>query len=207
MRRKKGYDYYAMFIDMTDYACQIAKRLQSIIGDFQVNNLSREIPQVHEIEHSADAKTHEMMENLVKEFLPPIEREDIIALTQELDDVVDAIEDILLRLYMYNVEEIRPEAIEFMDIIVRSCEKMKKMMEEFHSFRKSSKIHEYIVEVNNMEEEGDKLYVEAMRRLYVEEEDIMETVVWTQIFQCFEDCCDACEEVAETVETIIMKNV
>lgn len=207
MRRKKGYDYYAMFIDMTDYACQIAKRLQSIIGDFQVNNLSREIPQVHEIEHSADAKTHEMMENLVKEFLPPIEREDIIALTQELDDVVDAIEDILLRLYMYNVEEIRPEAIEFMDIIVRSCEKMKKMMEEFHSFRKSRKIHEYIVEVNNMEEEGDKLYVEAMRRLYVEEEDIMETVVWTQIFQCFEDCCDACEEVAETVETIIMKNV
>lgn len=207
MRRKKGYDYYAMFIDMTDYACQIAKRLQSIIGDFQVNNLSREIPQVHEIEHSADAKTHEMMENLVKEFLPPIEREDIIALTQELDDVVDSIEDILLRLYMYNVEEIRPEAIEFMDIIVRSCEKMKKMMEEFHSFRKSSKIHEYIVEVNNMEEEGDKLYVEAMRRLYVEEEDIMETVVWTQIFQCFEDCCDACEEVAETVETIIMKNV
>ena len=207
MRRKKGYDYYAMFIEMTDYACQIAERLQSIIGDFQVENLSHELTELHEIEHAADAKTHEMMKNLVKEFLPPIEREDIIALTQELDDVVDAIEDILIRLYMYNVEEIRPEATQFMDIIVRCCRQMRKMMEEFPSFRKSTDIHEYIVEVNNMEEEGDKLYVEAMRRLYVEAEDITETVVWTQIFQCFEDCCDACEEVAETVESIIMKNV
>ena len=156
MRRRKGYDYYAMFIRMTDYACKISERLQSILENFDVGNLSNEMVEVHKIEHDADEETHEMMKNLAKEFVPPIEREDIILLSQQLDDVVDSIEDILMRLYMYNVQEIRSEALEFMDIIVECCKKMKMMMEEFSSFRKSTKIHDYIVEINNLRK-GDAL--------------------------------------------------
>ena len=207
MRRNKGYDYYEMFIDMADSACEIADRLKEIMEDFKVEGLSDRIKELHEIEHAADLKTHEMMRHLVKEFLPPIEREDIMQLSHELDDVIDSIEDIIIRLYMYNVSNIRPEAIEFMDIIVRCCNSMKKMMEEFPSFRKGTKIREYIVEVNNLEEEGDRLYVESMRELYVGDYDKMEIVIWTQILECLEDCCDSCEEVAETVESIVMKNI
>lgn len=206
-QRKKGYDYYEMFIDMAGYACQITGELQKIIEDFQVQDLEEKIEKIHEIEHAADLKIHEMMQNLVKEFLPPIEREDIMLLSQELDDVVDSVEDILLRLYMYNVEHIRDGAIEFMDIIAKCCKAMKKMMEEFPSFRKKSDIRKLIIEVNNLEEDGDRLYVENMRKLYKEEKDISEVIVWTQIFECFENCCDSCEEVAETVESIVMKNM
>jgi|SRR5690606_17230100 len=207
MRRKKGYDYYEMFIRMGDYACNMAESLQDILKNFKVEELPEKMKELHEIEHDADAETHEMMKNLAKEFLPPIEREDIIVLAQQLDDVVDSIEDILLRLYMYNVQEIRYEAIEFMDILVECCNKIKQMMEEFASFRKSTKIHEYIVEINHLEDDGDRLYIEAIRKLYVEDNDVMNILIWTQIFQCFEDCCDVCEDVSESVESVIMKNI
>lgn len=207
MKRKKGYDYYAMFMRMTDYAYDISKELADIIGDFKVEELSNQMAKMHKIEQKADGDVHEMMENLAKEFVPPIEREDIISLVQQLDDVIDTIEDILLRLYMYNVQKIRGEAIQFMEIIVKCCEKMKKMMEEFPSFRKSDEIHKCIVEINHMEEEGDRFYVEAMRNIYTESVDTMDIIIWTQLFQCFEDCCDTCESVAQTVEGVIMKNI
>lgn len=207
MKRKKGYDYYEMFIRMGGHACNMAESLQDILKNFKAEELPEKMKELHEIEHDADAETHEMMKNLAKEFLPPIEREDIIVLAQQLDDVVDSIEDILLRFYMYNVQEIRYEAIEFMDILVECCNKIKQMMEEFASFRKSAKIHEYIVEINHLEDDGDRLYIEAIRKLYVEDNDVMNILIWTQIFQCFEDCCDVCEDVSESVESVIMKNI
>ena len=148
-----------------------------------------------------------MMKNLLKEFLPPIEREDIIQLADQIDNVTDSIEDIALRLYMYNIKTIRDEAFEFVKIIKSSTDTMKQMMDEFPNFRKSSSIHKYIVEINDKEEEGDRLYTAAMRRLYIESDDPVEIVVWTQVFQCLEDCCDACEDVADIVESIIMKNI
>ena len=108
---------------------------------------------------------------------------------------------------MYNIKTIRDEAFEFVKIIKSSTDTMKQMMDEFPNFRKSSSIHKYIVEINDKEEEGDRLYTAAMRRLYIESDDPVEIVVWTQVFQCLEDCCDACEDVADIVESIIMKNI
>ncbi|WP_129724053.1 DUF47 domain-containing protein [Xylanivirga thermophila] len=207
MKRKNSYDYYSMFVKMADYSCEASEMLREIVKNFNVKELSQEMVNMHKIEHDADVEKHTMMQNLAKEFLPPIEREDIIELAQQLDDVIDAIEDVLLRLYMYNVKNIRQETIDFMDIVVECCKEMKSMMEEFPSFRKSTRIHDYIVKINNMEEEGDKLYTEAMRSLYVESRNPMEIISWTQLFQCLEDCCDACEDVADIVESIIMKNI
>ncbi|MFU0800268.1 MAG: DUF47 family protein [Xylanivirga thermophila] len=207
MKRKNSYDYYSMFVKMADYSCEASEMLREIVKNFNVKELSQEMVNMHKIEHDADVEKHTMMQNLAKEFLPPIEREDIIELAQQLDDVIDAIEDVLLRLYMYNVKNIRQETIDFMDIVVECCKEMKSMMEEFPLFRKSTRIHDYIVKINNMEEEGDKLYTEAMRSLYVESRNPMEIISWTQLFQCLEDCCDACEDVADIVESIIMKNI
>ncbi len=207
MRRKKGYDYYAMFMRMGEYAYEVSKELATIIENFDVENLPKAMEDMHKKEYKADTEVHDMMANLAKEFVPPIEREDIILLAQELDEVIDSTEDILLRLYMYNVHEIREEAIGFVDIIVRGCEKIKDMMKEFPNFRKSNNIHDFIVSINQIEEEGDRFYIKAIRNLYIEPTDIMDTIVWTRLFQVFEDCCDACEDVAETVEGIIMKNI
>ncbi|MFS8500757.1 MAG: DUF47 family protein [Caldicoprobacter sp.] len=207
MLRRKGYDYYAMFKKVAERACEASQMLQSTIDNYKIEGLSQKIAEIHNIEHAADAEKHEMLRHLLKEFLPPIEREDIIRLADQLDNVVDSIEEILMRLYMYNIKSIRHESIEFVRIISRCTQTLRELMHEFHNFRKSSTIHKYIVELNDMEEEGDRLYTAALRRLYVEAQDPIEVIAWTQVFECFENCCDVCEEVADIVESIIMKNI
>jgi len=196
-----------MFKKVADYAYEASQMLQTTIDNYKVEGLSRKITEIHNIEHNADAEKHEMLRRLLKEFLPPIEREDIIRLADQLDNVVDSIEEILMRLYMYNIKSIRHESFEFVRIISRCTETLKELMHEFPNFRKSSTIHKYIVELNDMEEEGDRLYTAALRRLYVESQDPIEVIAWTQVFECFENCCDVCEEVADIVESIIMKNI
>ena len=171
MIRKRGYNYYEVFQRMVSHSCEASEMLRSIIDNYKVDTLSRRIVDMHKIEHSADLEKHAMMKNLLKEFLPPIEREDIIQLADQIDNVTDSIEEIALRLYMYNIKTIRDEAFEFVKIIKSSTDTMKQMMDEFPNFRKSSSIHKYIVEINDKEEEGDRLYTAAMRRLYIESDD------------------------------------
>ncbi|MCM8900269.1 DUF47 family protein [Caldicoprobacter algeriensis] len=207
MLRRKGYNYYEMFKKVAEHACEASQMLQTTIDNYKLEGLSRKITEIHNIEHTADAEKHEMIRHLLKEFLPPIEREDIIRLAEQVDNVVDSIEEILMRLYMYNIKSIRHESFEFVKIISRCTETLKELMREFPNFRKSATIHKYIVELNDMEEEGDRLYTAALRRLYVESQDPIEVIAWTQVFECFENCCDVCEEVADIVESIIMKNI
>ena len=79
-------------------------------------------------------------------------------------------------------------------------------MEEFHNFRKSTTIHGSIVEINRLEEVGDKLYVDSMRKLYTDGSTPVEMLTWSETFDRLEGCCDACEHAADVVESIIMKN-
>jgi len=80
------------------------------------------------------------------------------------------------------------------------------MSQELYNFRKSTLIKEKVVEVNGLEEEGDRLYTEAMRRLYTDEKDPVAILVWTTMYDRLEKCCDSCEHVADMVEQVIMKN-
>ena len=151
-------------------------------------------------------KKHEMMAVLVKAFITPIEREDIILLSQSIDEVTDKIEDVLIRIYINNVQQIRPEALAFIKVIIRCCEALKEVMEEFADFRKSKTLHGLIIEINALEEEGDRLFIESMRRLHAEVTDPIEIIAWREIYVYLEKCCDACEHVADVVESVIMKN-
>lgn len=110
----------------------------------------------------ADLIKHDLLEHLAREFISPIEREDILTLSQHIDDVTDAIEDVLLRMYMFRIHTLRPQTLEFSKLIVKCCASMKKMMEEFKHFRRSNSIKDHVVEINRLEEVGDHLYTEAM---------------------------------------------
>ena len=161
---------------------------------------------MHDIEHSADIAKHDMMKHLLKEFLPPIDREDISELAQEIDNVTDTVEDVLMQLYMYNIQTIRKESVEFSENIVICCSALKKAMSDFQNYKKSTIVTENIINVNNLEEVGDRLYTRSMRELYATSTDAIEIMTWTKNFNALEKCCDACEEVADAMESIIMKN-
>ena len=206
MARKKGYDYFRAFYDMTVCAVDAAELLETEITDFHPDKVEEARTKLHVVENRADHIKHEIIDNLSREFVPPIEREDIAQLAGEIDEVVDCIEDVYLRIYMYNMKQVPSSAQRFTRIIAMCCHTLRDIMEEFPKFRKSERIGALIVDVNSMEEEGDKLYVESMHDLYADCADAAKLLPLTYCYERLEKCCDACEHVANVCESVIMKN-
>lgn len=202
----KHNEYFDCFARLVEYSCQAADYLHETMQHFSPSTIGVQIQELHRIEHDADDDKHQMMEKLAREFITPIEREDIIQLAQEIDEVTDRIEDVLMRIYMYNFSTIRPEVFAFTEVISRCCCALKKAVEEFPEFRKSKTIHQFLVDVNTLEEEGDRLYVSSVRGLYKEGGSGALVAAWSNTFDCLERCCDACEHVANVIESVIMKN-
>ena len=203
---KKHYPYFDDFVTMAGFSVQAAEHLQDVLTHFDPETLAEQRKIMHSIEHAEDEVKHDLTRRLAREFVTPIDREDIINLAHELDNVTDKIDDILIRMYMYNVTSIRPEALTFADVILRSCKALQAALMEFHNFHRSTTLMQLIIDVNTMEEEGDALYIDAVRRLYKSGEDILQIAVWSELFDRLEDCCDACENLADSMEIVTMKN-
>ena len=107
---------------------------------------------------------------------------------------------------MYNVKEVLPAAIVFADLIARCCKALHLAITEFPNFKKSSTLKQALIAVNTLEEEGDQIYIDAVRGLYETSPDPLKAIVWSELFDRFEDCCDACEHAADVVESVVMKN-
>lgn len=206
MARKRDMDYFDGFVSLVNYSCEAAAFLENIVEHYDPGCLNEKMKEVHAIEHQADIEKHLMMQKLAKEFITPIEREDIMSMAHEIDNVTDAIEDVVMQMYMFNIRSIRKEAEAMTRIIINCCDALRSALKEFHNFRKSESIHKLIIEVNRLEEEGDRTYTEAVRQLYQEKTDVLEIMGWTKIFGCMEKCCDVCENVSDVIESVIMKN-
>jgi predicted phosphate transport protein (TIGR00153 family) len=198
--------YYEAFVEMVGYSCEAAQFLKKVLHSFDPNELAEQMRSMHEIEHSGDLARHVMTKKLAREFITPIEREDIMAMAEAIDNVTDKIEDVLMRIYIFNIPEIREEAKKITDVIVRSCETLREALLEFHNFRRSKTLHEKIILVNQLEEEADSIYTTGVRTLYREKGDPMLVQAWYETFQFLEDCCDACEDVADVIESVMLKN-
>ena len=203
---KKDNNYFNMFSDIAGDAIIAAHQLEKTVKNYNPDKIEKLNKTMHEIEHGADLKKHEMMKMLVAEFITPIEREDIATLSYMLDNVLDNIEEVYQMFFMFNVKEMRSEAIDFVDLIVRATEAMKACFDEFENFRKSDLIAKKIVEVNVIEEIADSLYFKTVRELFTKEKDPMHVMVWLRLFDGFERICDECEHVADTIGSVIMKN-
>ncbi|MGI6769134.1 MAG: DUF47 domain-containing protein [Bacilli bacterium] len=206
MARKQDNFYFTSFVKLVDYSCQAAAYLNNLVTDFD-GILESKKDEIHVIEHTADLEKHKVMERLVKEFLPPLDREDILNIIRDIDDVTDAIEDIVIRLYMYNVKRLRPEVSAFTEIILACAEALKCLMEEFPNYKKSKTLNNLINNVLKLEEKCDEIYIKSVRDLFVNEKDPIAIHVWSDLFHRLEQCCDACGRVSSTVETAYMKNL
>ena len=130
MGKKQDAYYFNTFTACAEDACRAAQLLKSVLENFKPEELETQLEKLHEIEHSADEKKHDIMDHLAKEFIPPIEREDIVSLSQNIDNVTDKVEDILLRVYMNNVSRIGEDALAMMDVVVQCCEAVRELLEE-----------------------------------------------------------------------------
>lgn len=198
--------YFENFTECATLAKSAAEYLVECLENYDAANLEKMLEKMHSFEHSADMKKHELNAVLAKAFVTPVDREDLDMLSQQLDNVPDILEEVLQKLYIYDVKEIEPSAIEYANKLVSACDMLCSIMSELEGFKKSKKLHALIVSSNDIEEECDKLYLSSMRAATKSARDVHTIFAWYKIYDCLEACADACEHVSECVGSIIMKN-
>ena len=207
--KRDKFDYFDAFEKQTEVAVQEAELLIEAIESFtEAEHLKEVMERAHELEHKGDEINHAIFKTVATDFITPIEREDIINMSQYLDNIIDYIEDVMQRFYMYDVHFIHHDALEFAHLIKKSCVALDKAMEDFRNFKKSKMFKQLIIDVNDYEEEADQLYMTVIRKLHTHDrENPMRVLVWSQIFDRMEKCCDSCEHAADTMNSILLKNV
>ena len=206
MSKKQDAIYFDNFIECAGFASKAALMLKDIFRSFDPARMPQWMDQIHDIEHAADKCRHGMTDKLAKAFITPIEREDISALSTNIDTLTDKIEEVCMRVYIHNIQSIRPDALEMAQKVIQCCEEVKLLVKELADFKHSKTLHDHVVRINDLEEQGDRLFLASMRKLHQNCTDPIEVIAWREVYHYLESCMDACEHVADTVERVVMNN-
>ncbi|WP_298269770.1 DUF47 family protein [Geobacter sp.] len=194
--------FFTMFKEMSANITEGARLLKDMLDNFDDPQASQR--RIKEVEHKGDAITHDIIQKLNKSFITPFDREDIYSLASALDDMIDLIDASAIRFIMYNVEKPTSEAKELAFIILQSCQAVEKAVA--HLGGKFEHIAEHCVEVNALENEADRVCREAISRLFDEEKDPIQLIKWKEIYETLERATDKCEDAANILESVVVKN-
>jgi len=198
----KDEKFFVLFKEMTTTIIEGAQLLKEMMDSFESPQLSKK--KIKDVEHKADQLTHDIIKKLNKSFVTPLDREDIYALAAALDDILDLIDASAQRVVMYNVEKPTPEAKELAFLILKSCQTIDKAVALLGG--KLEPIAEYCMEVNSLENEADRVCREAISRLFDEERDPIQLIKWKEIYETLERATDKCEDAANILEAVVVKN-
>lgn len=160
---------------------------------------------LRDIEHEADITCHEIYDKLNRTFITPFDSEDIRELASELDTVVDLIESVGQRMYLYRIEKSNDDLVQLTDILWQATETVRKAIAELQNPQKSRRVIDYCIEVNRLENAGDQALGVAIGKLFQGNPDPLEVMKWKEIYETIEQAIDKCEDVAHTLETILVK--
>ena len=172
------------------------------------NKWSREtaaFDRLRDIEHEADMTCHEIYDKLNRTFVTPFDREDIRDLASELDTVVDLIESVGQRMYLYQIDKSTDDLVRLTDILWQCTETVRKAIAELQTPAKSRRVMDYCIEVNRLENAGDQALGVAIGKLFSGKPDPLEVMKWKEIYETIEEAIDKCEDIAHTLETILVK--
>jgi len=159
--------------------------------------------QIRQIENECDALTHNIIQRLNSTFVTPIDREDIHALAKSMDDVMDAIDAASGVLRRYRMASLRYGARELASLTWQAAMQMKVAVE---ALDRRVGVHERAVEVNRIENAADDVHDEALRRLFEEERDAITLIKWKEVLDLMEEATDRCEDVANVLESVVVKH-
>jgi uncharacterized protein len=198
----KEEQYFSFFSQMTSYIYDAAKALVEMLNDSQ-GNYAEHLKRIKAIEHDCDDLTHSISLKLNKSFITPFDREDIYLLSGALDDIVDLIDDAARAMVMYDVHESTPHARHFADVIQRMAVQLHEVVS---MLAKPSGINERLVELHRLENEGDEVYYKAVAELFQNATDSLLVIKWKDIYEKLEAAVDRCENVANIIESVIIKH-
>lgn len=197
--------FYDFFIDYAHIINKSAEKFNMFMYD--LSDVDSKYMGIKELEHEGDKKLHEILEQLNRTFLTPIDREDIYMIAKQMDDIIDTIETTASRIVMFNLQETTDKAQRIGAMIVDTTKKIISLMEELKQMKTSKKLPEIIIEINRVEEEGDAAFRKAVKELFISDLKVIDVIKWKEIYEYLEKTLNACEDVANTVEGVVMKNV
>jgi predicted phosphate transport protein (TIGR00153 family) len=159
--------------------------------------------QLIDLERKGDGIAHDIGNRLENTFVTPFDREDIHQLISRLDDVLDFIEEVADTCILYKIEEPTAEAKSQADIIVQQCEELVRALEKLRGFKG---VAPHWIEVHRLENEGDRIVRRAIADLFTNGTDPVELIKWKDVYSILEDTVDACEDVANVIERIVVKH-
>ena len=159
------------------------------------------------MEHEADDLKHEVTARLLKEFMTPIDREDIYELLRLIDEVTDAIEEISLRLYLYDVKELPKNFVELTEVTVKCMRETENCLNNMHDYLNLDAFKPLVDAVIKLEEESDAIYIESVHALYRSEKNEKLLYIDETLYSLMETVSDKCREVCRFVQNIALKNI
>lgn len=203
---KKNNDYFKLIGNQISYCVKASELLGEILTKYEHSNIDIYRKKMQEIEHDADEIYHNILNMLSTEFITPIDQEDIVSIVQIVDDITDAIDEVVIDLYMYGISCITTQAQELSNIVARCVIALYASSSELKNFKKPDALRAHLVVVNDIESEADDVYVGAIHELFENETDTKRLIGIRAVYESLEECCDLCEHAANVIEQIIIKN-
>lgn len=200
----KDGNFFDLFDKQVDYAVEAASNFAKLVSDLKVTD--EEVEVMKDIEHRGDQISHQILEQLNKTFITPFDREDIHALAKELDDIIDMLYTITKRLRVYKILTSNRNLTEFARVIEMSVKGVAQAIKGLRNMKNSKDILKSCVEVNSLENLGDKMRDDMLEDLFAQySKDPIAVIQWKDIYQDAETVLDVCEDAVHVIESIIVK--
>ncbi len=197
-REEKFYDDFKSMADELRRGSRLLEAMFAV--DPPIADKAHEIK---EVEHKCDFLTHEIIQRLNKTFVTPIDREDIHELARTLDDVMDAIDNAASLIPLYKIDKVRPGARELTQVIIKQCDEIRAAVEAREQpHGGGDRAHQ----INPPEEEADRQHKKAISQLFDEEPNPIVVLKWKELYDLLEEATDACEDVANLLENVVVKH-
>jgi len=193
--------YFELFNQMTQQLQDGSALLKKLFSDFELREDYAH--QVKLAEHQCDELTHTIVRKLNQSFITPIDREDIYALAGALDDVLDLIDSAANTVIVFNIEAPTDYARQLTEVILRSTQELGKAVAELG---RNSNALKHCIEIHSLENEADVVYRQALGQLFAQPTDPFYLIKWKDLYSMLEKCVDRCEDAANVVESIVLKN-
>ena len=203
-RRKPNEDFFSWFEQAAHNNVEAAQLLDRLCKEFA---RSEEIVrQLHDLEHKGDDIAHAVYKKLNRVFMPPLDREDIIAITIALDDVMDHIHEAGDAMVIYNIQEPTSVARQLATLIVGCTAEVEKQMPNLRSRRSMRRVEEGVIEIHRLENQADALFRQGTVDLFHTPHDPTQVIAWSRIYETMEQVTDRCEDIADVLRGLVIKH-
>ncbi|MFC1872877.1 DUF47 domain-containing protein [Chloroflexota bacterium] len=196
--------FFGLFEESAQNLVKGAGALKALVTDWRMVN--SKIAEIHELEHTGDSITHDILAQLHRTFVPPFDREDIALLTHTMDDVMDFIDATAEAMFIYKIKAPTPKSVELAEIIVKAVAEVEKGILGLRGKSRLKLILKECVEINRLENMADQVYRAAMAELFDESSDFTYVIKWREIYEHMEAATDRCEDVANVLEGVALKH-